>query len=44
MKFCQLIEWKIRNNLLWKSYTKYDGETSTRPLSKKSKFSLSPDQ
>ena len=33
MKFCQLIEYKMRNILLEKSCTKCGGETITRPFS-----------
>ena len=44
MKFGQLIEYKMRNILIGKSYTKYGGETTPRPLFKKSKFSISLDQ
>ena len=43
MKFGQLIEYNMRNIFLEKSYTKYDGETSPRPLSKKSILSISLD-
>ena len=41
MKFGQLIDYKIS---IEKSYTKYGGETSTRPFSKKSKLSISLNQ
>ena len=34
-KFGQLIEYNTRNNFLKKSYTKCDGETISRPFSKK---------
>ena len=44
MIFGQLIEYKMRNPFVEKSYTKYAGETITRPLSKKSKLSISLDQ
>ena len=44
MKFGQLIEYTMRNNFVEKSYTKYAGETIPRPLSKKSKLSISQDQ
>ena len=37
MKFGESIEYKMRNILLEKSYTKSGGKTSPRPLSKKSK-------
>ena len=35
MKFGQLIEYNMWNIAVEKSYTKYAGETSSRPLSKK---------
>ena len=35
IKFGQLIECNMRNIFLEKSYTKYGGETSPRPSSKK---------
>ena len=41
MKFVQLIEYNMINNFVQKSYTKCDGETIPRPLSKKSKLSIS---
>ena len=44
MKFGQLIEYNLRNISVEKSYTKYAGETIPRPLSKKSKLSISLDQ
>ena len=44
MKFCQLIEYNLRNTFLEKSYTKYGGEISPRPFSKKSNLSISLDQ
>ena len=44
MKFGQLIEYNIRNIFVEKSYTKYAGEAIPRPLSKKSKLSISLDQ
>ena len=44
MKFAQLIEYNMRNILVEKSYTKCAGETIPRPLSKKSKLSISQDQ
>ena len=44
MKFGQLIEYKMRNISVEKSYTKCAGETIPRPLSKKSKLSISLDQ
>ena len=44
MKFGQLIEYNMRNIFVEKSYIKCAGETIPRPLSKKSKFSISLDQ
>ena len=44
MKFDQLIEYNIRNIFLEKSYTKYGGETSLRPISGKLKLRISLDQ
>ena len=44
MKFDQLIDYNVRNIFLEKSYTKFDGETSPRPFSKKLKLSISLDQ
>ena len=44
MEFGQLTEYDIKNIFLEKSYTKYGGETSPRPFSKKLKLSLSLDQ
>ena len=44
MKFCQLIEYNMRNIFVETSYTKCGGETIPRPLSKKSKLSISLDQ
>ena len=44
MKYCQLIEYNMRNIFVEKSYTKCAGETIPRPLSKKSKLSISLDQ
>ena len=44
MKFDQLIEYKMRNIFLEKSYTKCGGEISLRPFSDKSKLSISLDQ
>ena len=41
MKFGQFIEYNMRNIFLEKSCAKGDGETSTRPFSKKSKLSIS---
>ena len=44
IKFIQLIVHNMRNIFLEKSYTKCDGETISRPFSKKSKLSISLDQ
>ena len=44
IKFGQLIEYNMRNIFVEKSYTKCAGETIPRPLSKKSKLSISLDQ
>ena len=44
MKFRQLIECNIRNIFLEKSYAKFGGETSPRPLIETSKLSISLDQ
>ena len=44
MKFGQLIEHKMANIFFKKSYRKCGGETSPRPLPKKSKLSISLDQ
>ena len=45
MKFGQLIEYNNMGNIfVEKSYTKWAGETSPRPLSQKSKLSISLDQ
>ena len=44
MKFGQLIEYNMRNIFVEKSYTKCAGETIPRPLSEKSKLSISLDQ
>ena len=44
MNFDGLIEYDMRNIFVEKSYTKYPGETIPRPLSKKSKLSISLDQ
>ena len=43
MKFGQLIEYNMTNVFVDKSYTKCAGETIPRPLSQKSKLSLSLD-
>ena len=44
MEFGQLIEFKMRNIFVKKSYAKCGGETIPRPFSKKSKLSISQDQ
>ena len=44
MKFCQLIEYKMKNISDEKPYTKCAGESIPRPLSKKSKLSISVGQ
>ena len=44
MKFDQLIDRKVRNIFLGKSYTKCGGEIIQRPFSKKSKLSIPLDQ
>ena len=44
MQFGQLIEYNIRNIIVEKAYTKCAGEAIPRPLSKKSKLSISLDQ
>ena len=44
MKFGQLIEYNLRNTFVEKSYTKWAGETTPWPLSKKLKLSISIDQ
>ena len=44
MKFCQLIEYNIRNIFLNKSYRKYGAEPIPKPFSKKSKLSISLDR
>ena len=44
IKFRQLIEYNMRNIFLEKLYTKCGRETIPRPLSKKSKLSISLDQ
>ena len=44
IKFSQLMEYNMRNIFLKKSFTKYGGVTIPRPLSQKSKLSLSLDQ
>ena len=44
MKFGQLIEYKMRNIFLGKSYTNCGGEANPKPFYKKSKLSLSLNQ
>ena len=44
MKFGHIIEYNMGNISVEKSYTKCAGETIPRPLSKKSKLSISLDQ
>ena len=44
MEFGQLMEYNMKNVFLEKSYTKYGGETISRPLSKISKLSVYLDQ
>ena len=44
MKLGQLIDYKMRNIFLEKSFTKVGGETITRPFSKKLKLSIYLDQ
>ena len=44
MRFGQLIEYNMRNIFVEKAYTNCAGETTPRPLSKKSKLSISLDQ
>ena len=44
MKLGQLIECNMRKLFVEKSYTKYNGETISRPYSKKSKLTISLDQ
>ena len=44
MKFDQLTECNMRNIFLQKSYTKYGGETISRPFYKTSKLNISLDQ
>ena len=44
MKFGLLIENNMKNIFLKKSYTKFGGETIPRPVSKKSRLSMSLDQ
>ena len=44
MKYGQLIEHNMRNNFIEKAQTKCGGETSPKPFSKNSKWSISLDQ
>ena len=44
MNFGHLIEYKMRDIFVEKSYTKYGKETSPRPFSGKLKLSISLDQ
>ena len=44
IKFGQLKEYNMKNIFIEKPYTKYGGETSPRPFSKKLKLSISLDQ
>ena len=44
MQFGQLIEYNLKNILLEKSYSKFDGETILRTFLKKLKLSISLDQ
>ena len=44
MKFGQLMEYNMRKFFLEKSFTKCDGETSSRSFSGKLKLSISLDQ
>ena len=44
MTFGYLIEYKLRNIFIEKSFTKCGGETILRPFFKKSKLSVSLDQ
>ena len=44
MKFGKLVEYNMRNMFPDKSYTKFSGETITRPFYKKSKLSIFFDQ
>ena len=44
VKFGQLIEYNMRKIFLEQSYTKFGGETSPKPFSKKSKLNISLDQ
>ena len=44
MKFGQLIEYNMRNNIPEKSYIQCDGQTIPRPFSGKLKLSISLNQ
>ena len=44
MKIRQLIEYKVKNIILEKSYTKCGREGNSRPFYKKSKLGISVDQ
>ena len=44
MRFGQLIEYNTMKMFIEKSYTKFAGKTIPKPLSKKSKLSISLDQ
>ena len=44
MKFGQLLEYKMKNIFLEKTYAKCGGESIVRPFSKKSNLSMSLDQ
>ena len=44
MKFGQLVECDMKNIFLEKSYTKFGGETSSKPFSEKLKLTISLDQ
>ena len=44
MKFGQLVEYNMKNISVEKPYTKCAGEVIPRPLSKKSKLSISLEQ
>ena len=44
IRFGQLIEYNIRNIFPEKSYTKFDGESFSRPFSKKLRLSISLNQ
>ena len=44
MKFGQLVECDMKNIFLEKSYTKFGGETSSKPFSEKLELTISLDQ